>query len=464
MSLIILAALALPAWGAQDHRPPAPKAGAPSAQLGDIGRRVAAAAPGSVVEIPPGVYHERLRIDKPLTLVGVGSPVIDAGGAGDAVEIGAPGVELRGFVVRATGNDLDAESAGIRVLAPRARVLDNRLEDVLFGIDLREAPDCVVRGNSVGGKKLDIARRGDGLRLWRSDRTVIEGNTFHDGRDAIIWYSTGVVVRANTARRCRYGFHMMYTDSIVIEDNLMSENSVGLYLMYSRGVEIRGNRLLRNRGPSGYGVGMKETDRFSATDNVVVGNRVGIYLDGSPFSTDRPGLFTGNTIACNDVGMTFLPAVRGTRIVGNNFIDNIEQVCVQGRGSLEGNEFWHGEEGNFWSDYVGYDKDADGVGDFVHESQTLFESLVDREPRLRLFMYGPAHQAIEFVGRALPAVRPEPKFTDEVPRMHPVAVRALASDRPARPWSLGGVAAALLGAGVAAVASGRRAWSRGGTT
>jgi parallel beta-helix repeat protein len=57
-----------------------------------------------------------------------------------------------------------------------------------------------VRGNRIGGKQLDIARRGDGLRLWRSDRTLIEGNTIHDGRDAILWYSKGIVVRGNTGR------------------------------------------------------------------------------------------------------------------------------------------------------------------------------------------------------------------------------------------------------------------------
>lgn len=406
----------------REHAEPrATTGGEAPAVRGIIGERIAQAGAGDTVEIEPGVYHEHILIDKPIVLVAKGGVVIDGGGAGDIIDITAPDVTLRGFIVRNTGIDLDKENAAIRVTAPRAVLEDNVLVDILFGIDLREAPDSVVRRNTIGGKDLDIARRGDGLRLWRSDRTVVEGNTIHDGRDAILWYSTGVVVRGNRGYDCRYGLHLMFSDAVTITDNEFTRNSVGIYLMYSTGVDLTGNRLIRNRGPSGYGIGLKETDRFSVRDNLIVGNRSGVYIDGSPFTTAQPGEFTRNTLAYNDVGITFLPSARGNELTLNNFIDNIDQVAVAGRGSLEANRFWVGDSGNFWSDYTGYDLDGNGVGDFVHESQTLFESLMDAEPSLRLFLFSPAQQAIEFVGRAIPAVRPEPKFCDEVPLMRPIA-------------------------------------------
>lgn len=402
---------------------------APVLHAGVIGRLLDEAAPGATIEIPSGIYREQLRITKPVTLVGVGDtpPIIDGDGSGDIIEITAPDVTLKGFTIRNTGIDLDQENAAIRVLAPRAVIEDNTLSDILFGIDLREAPDSVIRGNRIGGKPLDIARRGDGLRLWRANNTIVENNVIHDGRDAILWYSTGVTIRGNTARRCRYGLHLMFSDNVRIEDNELSANSVGIYLMYSKGVEITGNRLLRNRGPSGYGIGLKETDQFSVRENLITGNRTGVYIDGSPFTAAKPGEFTRNTIAYNDVGFTFLPSAKNNELVDNNFIDNIDQVSVAGRGNLAANRFWKGDRGNFWSDYTGYDENADGVGDFVHESQTLFENMMDKEPRLRLFLFSPAQQAIEFVGRALPSVRPEPKFTDEVPLMRPVVIEHRAS-------------------------------------
>jgi len=413
-----------------------------SSTIGEIGRRIGAARDGDTVTIGPGIYHEHLRIDKPISLVGEGRPVIDGGDTGTIVEITAPGVILRGFAIRATGINLDTEDAAVRALAPRTTVEDNVLQDVLFGIDLREASDSVVRGNIIGGKNLDIARRGDGLRLWRSDRTLIERNTIHDGRDAILWYSADVVVRDNTSHRCRYGFHLMYSNSVKIENNDVSANSVGVYLMYSKTVRLIGNRMVANRGPSGYGIGLKDVDQFTLEHNTIAGNRVGVYLDGSPSSAARPGVFSGNCIAYNDIGMAFLPSVRGNRLSGNNFIDNTEQVSVLGRGELTGNDFSLEERGNFWTDYVGFDQDRDGVGDFVHEPQTLFENMLDREPKLRFLLFSPVQQAVELVGRALPSIRPEPKFCDEYPLMAPVAgAGAAAPPRPstARLMATGGL-------------------------
>ena len=409
---------------------------------------IADAPEGSTVSVPAGVYREHIRITKPVTVVGIGRPVIDGGGSGDIIEITAPDVTFRGFCVRNTGIDLDKENAAIRAIAPRATIEDNILENILFGIDLREAPSSIVRNNRIGGKRLDIARRGDGLRLWESDHTLIEGNAIHDGRDAILWYSTGVTVRGNTSDACRYGLHLMYSDDVVIEDNRLTRNSVGIYLMYSTGVELRRNTLINNRGPSGYGIGLKETDRFSVVNNLIIGNRVGIYIDGSPFTRAQPGVITRNSLAFNDIGITFLPSAKGNEIFENNFIDNIDQVAVAGRGNLSANAFWKGDRGNFWTDYTGYDQNADGIGDFMHESQTLFENMMDKEPSLRLFLFSPAQQAIEFVGRALPAVRPEPKFTDEVPLMRPIPIGITIEPPPhARP-RLAGAGSALVAVGL----------------
>lgn len=426
IAVVLVFSVLLSAGTARDdrHAAPAPVA-APSLSTpkGELGIRIAQARPGDIIAVAPGLYREHIRIDKPISIVASPGAVLDGGGSGDIVEIVSPDVTVRGFTVRNTGIDLDKENAAIRVLAPRATIENNTLEDILFGIDLREAPDSKVIGNRIGGKALDIARRGDGLRLWRSDRVLVERNVIHDGRDCILWYSSGVTVRDNQSYDCRYGLHLMFSDQITIERNKLGRNSVGIYLMYTTGVCVRENKLLKNRGPSGYGIGLKETDRYTIEDNLFVGNRSGVYIDGSPFTNAQPGLFRGNTLAYNDVGCTIVPSARGNEFYGNNFIDNIDQVVVAARGAIAGNAFWKGDRGNFWSDYTGYDQNGDGIGDFVHESQTLFENLVDTQPSLRLFLFSPAQQAIEFVGRALPAVRPEAKFTDEVPLMTPVPVR-----------------------------------------
>lgn len=395
----------------------------------DLQALIDAAEPGATIVVPAGRY-ERIQIDKPLTLIGQNMPIIDAGGHGDVVQIaGASPVTIRGFVIRGSGSDLDHESTGMRILKSQVRVEDCRFEDVLFGIDLKQSPNCVIRNNHLTSKPLDIARRGDVIRLFRSDDCLIERNVIESGRDALLWYSNRITIRDNVSRNNRYGFHAMYANEVTFIGNELVDNSVGIYLMYGQGFVMQQNRIVRNRGVSGYGIGMKEVDRYEIGQNLMVGNRVGIYIDGSPLRR-RAGqaTITANTFACNDIGMTLLPSVKGNRIAENNFIDNIEQIAVQGRGTVAQNEFVIPEtnRGNYWSDYNGFDADHNGIGDRPYASTKLFEDLVDREPKLRLFLFSPAHSAIEFIGRAMPATRPQPKFSDAAPLMQPMTALASA--------------------------------------
>lgn len=406
---------------------------------GDLQAMIDAAAPGATLTVPAGVYGP-VRTDKPIKLIGEGWPIIDGGGISDCVVLVGGGSEIRGFVIRNSGDDLDKESTGLRVMGKGSVIEHNRFENVLFGIDLKAAADCVIRGNYIGSKPLDIARRGDALRLFRSDNCLIESNVIEDGRDALLWYSNKVVVRKNLSRRNRYGFHMMYANDVTLEENEITDNSVGIYLMYGHKYTIRHNRLHRNRGPSGYGLGLKEVDDYRVTENEFSGNRVAVYVDGSPL-TRKPGkaFIERNIIACNDAGMALLPAVKGNRLNANAMIDNIEQVAVLGRGSVAANDF----SGNYWNDYTGYDANHDGIGDQSYAARKLFESLIDREPKLRLLIFSPAHDAIEFIGKAIPAIQPEPKFTDAAPLMQsPVAPMPVAESS-----SIGWAAMILLAPG-----------------
>jgi nitrous oxidase accessory protein len=446
LQLLVLGATLAASPGSRAVEPSRP--GAP--QASPLQERIDSASPGATIDVGPGIYKGHLRIDRSVRLVGHGRPILDAGGTGDVVEIAAENVTLRGFVVRSTGTDLYGENVGVRALSGGATIEDNELADVLFGIDCKAAPRCVIRGNTIGGKHLDIARRGDGIRLWRSDGSVIEGNTIRDGRDCILWYSDGVIVRGNTSERCRYGFHLMYSNDATIEGNTLTGNSVGIYFMYSKGMTLSGNRILHNRGPSGFGIGLKDTDTFTIENNLIAGNRVGIYVDNGAAVHAGTALIARNTLATNDTGIQLLPSVKGGTFTENSFLDNFEQVGVLGRGSVEDNEFERGGRGNFWSDYAGYDLDGDGIGESSYEARKLFENMTAREPKLRLWLFSPAQEAIEFVARAVPAVQPEAKFEDVSPLVRPVGcvlpVPVASSSRPM--WTLAVLLVGGAGAGM----------------
>lgn len=406
----------------------------PSGPYRTIAEALAAAQDGDTIEVRSGVYPGPLVVDKRVALIGVGDPppVIDGGGRGTVVHIQAAGVRLRGFVVRNSGDNLEREETGVLVTAPDVLVEDNQIVDVLFGIELKNAPRGVVRHNLVRGKTLPIARRGDGIKLWYSEGVLLEGNRVEATRDVVLWFSPNTTLRGNIIRDGRYGVHTMYLDSGRIEANLLADNTVGAFLMYSRGLEFIGNTVTRSRSPSGYGFGLKDVDDVVARDNLIINNHVGIYLDNSPVSLDAQGLFEGNVIAFNDVGITLLPMVQRNTFSGNTFWENVEQVHIQGGGQLRGNLWAVAGRGNFWSDYTGYDADGDGIGDLPYRAESLFEDLMARQPTLRIYLMSPAALALDLAARAFPVVKPAPKLVDPSPLMRPAlptqTVEALKAD------------------------------------
>ena len=376
---------------------------------------IAAAPPGAILRVPPGIYAGPIVIEKPVTLIGDGA-VLDGQGRGTIMHIKASDVTVKGFVLKNSGRSLAHEDAAILVEAPRATIEENRLSEVLFGIYLKDAPGSIIRGNTVIGLDIPEAERGDAIRLWYSSDVLIEGNQTYNARDAIIWYSQDVTVRGNRFEGGRYGIHLMYDREIIIENNQVLRNFVGVYAMYSQGVTIQKNLFMGHRGPSGYGIGLKDSDDVLITENAIADNSVGVFIDNSPSAPETPVIFRKNLFAYNETGVLLMPAVRGDIFAENSFLENFEHVGIAGGGQLAGNRW----EQNYWSDYLGYDADGDGVGDLAYKAERLFEHLIDHSPQLRLFLYSPAIQALEFAARALPIFAPQPKLTDPRPLMAPV--------------------------------------------
>jgi nitrous oxidase accessory protein len=190
--------------------------------------------------------------------------------------------------------------------------------------------------------------------------------------------------------------------------------------MYGRRMTLRDNLVAFNRGPSGYGIGLKDMDDSVITGNRILDNRVGVFNDGSPREMDSIGIFENNLFAYNDIAMEMLPSVRHNRLQDNSFIENEQQVVIAGGGRLGENDWTPDGRGNHWSDYAGYDADGDGLGDIEFRSEHLLDDLLSRQPELRLFLYSPVVNAVEFAARAFPLVRPQPILVDSAPLTQPV--------------------------------------------
>jgi nitrous oxidase accessory protein len=437
-----LAASVLLVWVSAGALQGAERVVRPDGSAAVLQEAIDAAQPGDTIRLSAGEYRGGLIITKALRLVGEDWPVIDSGGVGTVIDIRAEGVVLEGLVVRGSGASLDQENSGIAIQAARAEVRGNRLEDVLFGIYLRKASNSVVVDNEIRGKDLDLPRRGDAIRIWYSNDVELERNRIEGSRDVVLWYSDRLSIRDNRVQNGRYGLHFMYCDDAHIEHNLLADNSVGGFLMYSRRLRMIGNTITGNHGPSGYGVGLKDMDDAVVRGNFIFGNRVGVFLDNSPREVTSSSLVEGNVLLANDFGILMLPNVRRATFRNNGLVENQEQVGMAGAGGDPSANLW---EGNYWSDYVGYDADGDGVGDVPYLAQRLFEDLAMRKPALRLFHFSPASEALDFAARAFPIVRPKPKLEDRVPSMDlPVITGMIDSGREVE-FGLAPAAAGMLG-------------------
>lgn len=377
---------------------------------------IAAAPPGATLEVRGGVYHGPLLIDKPLTLIGIGGPVLDGRGQGTVLRIAAPHVTVRGFVIRNSGRSLEHEDAGILVEGASDVILEhNRLEEVLFGIYLKDSPRARIRDNTIVGLDVPEADRGDAIRLWYSPDAWIEGNQTLRGRDVIIWFSDRSVLRGNRFVGGRYGIHYMYCTGSSVEGNVLQGNFVGTYVMYSRDITFQNNHFLQQRGPSGYGLAFKDSDGIHVEGNLFLDNTAAVFLDNTPRSEGSPVRFVRNVIAYNGIGVLALPMVRGVVFQENVFWENEQQAATQGEGDLMANDW----RGNFWSDYAGFDGDGDGIGDVPYRPRRVFESLVDQIPSLRLFWGTPVIQALETAAILVPFFEPRIRLEDPAPRIRP---------------------------------------------
>lgn len=392
----------------------------PDAAFASIGAALAAADAWDTVRVQAGVYRERLRIRKPVVLLGAGWPAVDGGGEGHVIEATAP-LELRGFVIRGSGDRVDTEDAGLMVRGAPARVEGNRFEDVFYGVYLKDAPGSRVRRNAIHGKPLPITRRGDGIRLWESPRTEILENEVVGARDVVVFFSDDLLVADNVIRWGRYGLHYMYSHHNRFLRNRFEGNQVGAFIMYSRDIELRDNAFAAAKGPGGMGLGLKDADDIRVSGNVFVENDVGVHLDNSPTGRDVRNRFEENLLLYNGTAVMLFPSVRGNVFRANDFLGNDRPAAVAG-GAVEDQAAQNDWSGNHWEEYAGFDRNGDGIGDTPYAHARWTDHLASRHPQLRLFSLSPALRLVDVLARFFPLLRPRPVVVDSAPRLAPAQV------------------------------------------
>ena len=389
-----------------------------------------ATAAGETLVPPPGTYAGPVVIDHPLNLDGQGQVTIDNGGKGSVILLHTDGATVRNLHLTNSGESHNDIDAGVQVRGRFNVIKDNTIDNCLFGIDMQQSDNNVVRRNRISSKPFELGQRGDAIRLWYSFHNRITDNEIHNARDTVVWYSADNTIARNTASNSRYSLHFMYSQHNLVESNRYFNNTVGIFLMYSDGVELRNNYIAHAAGPTGVGIGLKETSDLTVEGNEILYCASGLYIDVSPFQPDSTNRFEDNLIAYNGIGIRFLSDWTGNVFRHNQFVDNLTQITVTGGKTANRNDW----EGNYWSDYEGFDRDDDGTGDAPYELYAYADRLWQDEPYAQFFKGSPMLEALDFLERLAPFSAPDMLVRDESPSMH--TFTRLAKTEPAAKDSL----------------------------
>ena len=369
---------------------------------------------GDTITPPAGTYSGPVVIDKPLIVDGKNGVTIDAGGKGTVILLDTDGATIKNLHLTHSGESANDIDSGVQVRGNYNVIKDNVIDDCLFGVDLQQSSNNVVKRNTISSlDRFELGQKGDSVRLWYSFKNKIIDNITFNVRDMVVWYSADNEIKGNTGRDSRYSLHFMYSRYNLVEGNKYYNNAVGIFLMYSDGIIVRDNFIAHAAGPTGMGIGFKETSELIIEDNIVMYCASGLYIDMSPFQPDTINDFNNNLIAYNGIGIRFLSNQPGNIFKHNQFAGNLTQVVVSGGKTADANTW----EGNYWSDYEGFDRNKDNEGDTPYELYAYADKLWRDVPGAQFFKGSPILETLDFLEQLAPFSEPSLLVSDKKPVM-----------------------------------------------
>lgn len=382
---------------------------------GSLAAAIAGAQPGDVLTLTDGAYTGPVTIDRSLTITGPRGAVVDGLGQGTVMTITAPDVTLTGFTVTGSGRVNQNLDAGVKIVqgADRARIKSLLVTGNMHGIDVHGGRDAAVLENEiVGGRSVRMNERGNGIYVWNSPGTRLEGNHIRYGRDGIFSNaSADSFYRNNTMRDLRFAVHFMYTRKTEVSGNVSIGNHLGFAIMFSDRTKIRNNLSLGDRE---HGLMLNYANNADVSGNLVRGGaKKCLFIYNA-----HKNLIWNNRFEGCGIGIHFTAGSEKNVLTDNAFIANQEQVKYVGTRNME----WsHEGRGNFWSDHPAFDLNGDGIADSFYRPNDLMDQILWSQPAASLLIGSPAVQLVRWSQRDFPATLPG-GVRDSAPLMHPLTI------------------------------------------
>jgi len=299
------------AWTVDDDGP---------ADFHTIQEAINVASPGDTIYVSSGTYYEHVVVNKTLSLIGVGGPIIDAS-------------------LPATVDPSAAQWNGMTILEDHCTIEGFEIRNAdNFGIEI-QADYGLFKENLVEGCNF----AGISCYAWAHD-----GVSYHSSHDNSICNNT--VIRNNMGALLGDAYNNL------VSLNIIERSEWGIYLCeYARNNLVTKNSVSNITGTPGIAGGYGIAVGTGSHNNLIVGNNI------------SNNVVYGISIELLGGGF---PLPHDNSIHHNNFVDNTVQAYDDGI-----NNFWddgYSSGGNYWSDYSGVDLysgpyqnelGSDGIGD-----------------------------------------------------------------------------------------------------
>ena len=374
------------------------------------------AQPKDQLILGAGRYLGNFKINKPLILTGQPGAIIDGGGQGHAIVVEVPDVRIEMLEIRNWGDNLTTLDAGIFVnkKATNTQIDSNYLVGDTFGIWVDGTQQVLIKANRIEGNlNVRSQDRGNGIHLFNVGKARVEANEVWHTRDGIyIDTSNNNELIGNYLHDLRYGVHYMYSYHNLVSSNRTVNTRTGYALMQSKFLTVTNNI---SENDSNYGILMNFITQSTIQNNRVSGvqNNRAVSEGGASGSSLTEGkamfiynaLFNqirGNHFSDSDLGVHMTAGSEDNVFTGNAFVNNREQVKYV---ATRHQNWSHDGVGNYWSDYLGWDMDADGIGDTQYEPTDGVDRLLWKFPAAKVLLNSPAVETIRWVQRQFPVLK-----------------------------------------------------------
>ena len=356
------------------------------------------------------IYKERLVIQKPITLKGVGTPIIDGGQRGDVIKVNADNVTIEGLQIQNSARSSQVDYCGVHVKDAQFVTVRNCVfRKNQFSVMFQNCKNGLIANNNISSNITYNPIMGNAVHCWKSDNMHITGNNIGHNRDGIyLEFVNNSHIDHDTVSGCaRYGLHFMFSHFNVYNSNRFNHNQAGVAVMFAHNVEMINNTFEFNRGTSSYGLLIKELQYSTIKWNRFLDNTVGLLIDGgSDLNVHH------NVIKNNGWGMRLISASTNDTIVHNNFLGNTFDMTT----NVSYNR--NNVNGNYWDKYEGYDLNKDGYGDVPFHPLSLFSMLAEQNENVLFFFHSFLMNLLDATEKVLPSITPD-NYVDNYPHMNP---------------------------------------------